>query len=132
MVLLHQTTPPGNGGQAPPVKRISGLRLARALKAGTINPVIAARLAYDLNTGHVIISRLTAKQARMLTGAKCADLAAVRREMRSTNGNGKHARVLYRHDLTDIDIDTVVTKIGAEKVMQSLDRLTKPYAVAAE
>jgi hypothetical protein len=117
------------GGQVPAaVKQISGKKLAKQLKTGAISPDFAARLAYDLNTGHLAVSRLTAKQSRWLTGATCADLARVRREMRATNGNsnGGNGRVLYRHDVADSDVDAIVTKVGAERVMASLDRLTKP------
>jgi hypothetical protein len=118
------TTPPGNGGQVPAIKQISGKKLARRLKEGTLSPELAARLAYDLNTGHVAVSKLPAKWSRMMTGATVAGLASVRRTLRATNGNGH--RVLYRRNPSDADIDTVVAKIGPDKVMASLDRLTKP------
>jgi hypothetical protein len=94
------------------------------LKAGTINPEFAARLAYGLRTG-TVIGNLTAKQAKGLTGATTGNLAAVRRANRPVG-----PRVLYRSKLSTTGIDAIVTKIGEEKVLASLDRLTAPALVA--
>jgi hypothetical protein len=120
---------PANGGQVPG-RDISGRKLAKALKVGTFTPDGRARLALRLQDGSAFLHHLTAKQARQLTGAKVCDVAAARRAERPVNGNGKHARVFYRHDLLDGDIDTIVAKIGPDKVMAALDRLTKPRCAA--
>ena len=119
---------PSNGGQGPAIK-LSGKRLARWLRAGVIDPDFAARLAYRLQVGTVVVGDFTDKQSRLLTGASRAELAAVRRKHRQANGNGK--RVLYRRYPTDSDIDAVVAKIGADRVMKALDRYTQPQMFAA-
>jgi|SRR5215471_1038988 len=126
----RENTLPTNGGQVPAIKQLSGKKLAKQLKAGAIKPDFQNRLAYDLQTGHLVISRLTAKQARMLTGASRAGLAAVRREMRST-GNGsngttnKQDRLFYRCSPSDADLDVAVACFGS-RLMAAIDRATKP------
>jgi len=115
---------PHGGVQVPAVKPISGKELAKALKAGTVTPDFTAWLAYRLQVGGAWLHHLTAKQARQVTGAICADLAAERRKNRPANGNGK--RVLYRRNPTEADVDAIVAKLGPDKVMQALDRMTKP------
>jgi hypothetical protein len=123
-------TPTNGSGQAPAARNINGKKLARALKAGTVQPGLAAWLAYEFQAGGAYLHHLTAKQARWLTGAKCADLAAERRKHRQTNGNGK--RVLYRLAPTDSDLDAVIAKLGADRIMKALDRYTQPQMFAAE
>jgi hypothetical protein len=122
-------TPAAQAGQGPRI--ISNKKLVAKMKSGTLSPDIAARLAYDINVGNIAVVKLPAKLSRMMTGTTVAGLAAERRKNKPVNGNGKH-RVLYKNTLTDSDIDSVVTKIGPEKVMQSLDRITRPVAIAAE
>lgn len=116
-------TPVGGVQDAAP-KPISGRKLAKALKAGTVPPGFVPWLAFQLQTGGAYLYSLTAKQSRQVTGAKCAELAAERRKHRPTNGNGH--RVLFRRDLTDSDVDAIIGQVGPDKVMQALDRLTKP------
>ena len=42
-------------------------------------------------------------------------------------------RVLYRRNLSDIEVDIVVAEIGRDRVMAVLDRYTQPqFALAAE
>jgi hypothetical protein len=113
----------------PAVKKVNGRRLAQALKAGTMYPDVAAHLAYALEVGTVVASKLPAKWARMMTGATRGELAAVRRAHRRarqrTNGNGG-SRVLYRHDVSDEIVDTIVDQVGVERLMAALDRATHP------
>jgi hypothetical protein len=40
--------------------------------------------------------------------------------------------VLYRHNLSDVEIDRAVAEIGTVRVMAALDRATAPTPVAAE
>jgi hypothetical protein len=99
------------------------------MKAGTVEPGFADWLAYKLQVGEVFVHHLSARQARALTGARCADLAAVHRANRRSNGrngNGSKRRVFYRRVASDADLDGVIQKLGPNKVMQALDRLTKP------
>jgi len=109
-----------------PAVKVSGRKLAQALKAGTIPPEFAARLAYDMQTGTVVVGQLPARWARAMTGATRAGLAAERRAHRRGNGNGG-PRVLYRrHDLSDEIVDTIVHQVGTERMMAALDRATHP------
>ena len=124
-LLLSNTTK-----TAAAVKKVSGRKLMRALKAGTIPPNFAAKLAHAMQTGAVVVGKLPAKWARMMTGATRAGLAAERRAHRQGtrgqgNGNGG-PRVLYRHDLSDEIVDTVVHQVGIERLMAALDRATHP------
>src|SRR5262249_50099425 len=89
-----------------------------------VTPDFTAWLAYRLQVGGAWLHHLTAKQARQVTGAICADLAAERRKNRPANGNGK--RVLYRRNPTEADVDAIVPQLGPDTVMQALDRMTKP------
>jgi len=42
-------------------------------------------------------------------------------------------RVLYRRNLSDIDVDVVLAEIGLDRVMAALDRCTQPrFVFAAE
>jgi hypothetical protein len=129
MTLYSNGSPTPTSAAIPPVKQINGKKLARQLKAGLLRPDFQARLAYDLQTGHVAVTGLTAKQARQLTGARCADLAHVWREMRSANRNGK--RVLYRSHFTDSDVAAAVRQLGLDRVWAVLDRHTQPQVTVA-
>jgi hypothetical protein len=113
-----------NGAQVP-ARDLNGGKLSRALKAETIPPAWRARLALRLQDGSLFLHHLTAEQARQITGARVSELAAARRAERPVNGNG-HVRVLFRNVLADGDIDAIVAKVGAERMMAALDRATKP------
>jgi hypothetical protein len=120
----HVNIPPTNGGQVPG-RDVNGRKLARALKTGTAHG-FAAWLAYQLETGEVWLHHLSAKQARAITGATCATLAAERRRHRSTNGNGKRvSRVVFRNSLADTDVENIVAQVGTVRVQQALDRLSQ-------
>ena len=129
MVLRRVDSSSETGGQAR-IPDVNGRKLANAIKAGTLKPDFAAWLAYRLQIGEVLLHHLTARQARQVTGATCADLAAERRKNRRVNGNG--CRVLYRRNPSDTDIDTIVARLGADRVLAALDRITTPTLSAAE
>jgi hypothetical protein len=114
-----------NGGQGP--SDINGQKLAKALKAGAIPPDWRARLALRLQDGSTFLHHLTAKQARQVTGARVGDLAAARRAERpNDNGTDNLRRVLFRNNPTDSDVDVIVAQVGTERLMDALDRATKP------
>jgi hypothetical protein len=118
-----------NGGQRPKGPHlIDGVLLAKALKAGDIKPEYAAKLAFELQTGTVILGHLTARQARQVTKATRSGLAAERRAHQPVKG----PRVLYRCNPTDADIDKVIARVGADRIMKALDRYTQPSLLAAE
>ena len=70
---------PLNGVQPVRPSDINGRKLSRALKAGKLPSDWRARLALRLQEGAVFLHHLTARQARLLTGAKVGDVAAARR-----------------------------------------------------
>jgi hypothetical protein len=113
-----------NGG----LHLIYGRKLAALLKAGTASDANMARLAHELQTGVVAITGLTARQARQMTGASRAGLAAERRAHQPVKGR----RVLYRSNPSDADVDKVVARVGADRIMRALDRYTQPSLLAAE
>jgi hypothetical protein len=127
---LHVNTPPTNGGQGPAIK-VSGKKLAKWRRMGLITPDFAARLAHALQVGAVVVGNFTPTQACAVTGTTVASLASVRRKHRQANGNG-HARVLYRREVSEADIDAVIAKLGADRIMKALDRYTQPQMFAAE
>jgi hypothetical protein len=129
---LQSTTtkpaPASNGGGQAPARDINGRKLAAALKNGTVQPDFAAWLAFKLQSGEAHVHHLTAKQARALTGASRAGLAAERRKNRRANGNGgngKQERLFYRRSPSDTDLDAAVAQHGP-RLMAALDRATKP------
>jgi hypothetical protein len=118
-----------------PITEISGKRLAKWRREGKLSPENRARLALALQTGRVKLGKLTARQVRWLTGATVSELAAARRAQRPAHAprpahNGQ--RVLYRRNLSDIEVDRAVAELGTNRVLAALDRATRPAAVAAE
>jgi hypothetical protein len=93
-------------------------------------------------TATAAMEAATAKQRRALrkllrdlvafTGTAINDLAATPRKAPQS----KRQRLLYRRadTLSDTDLDTLVTEIGAARLMATLDRWTQPsmFSVAAE
>jgi len=104
-------------GSTAPVKEISGRAIARRLRRGDIDPEHQARLAEGLRTGKLRLIELTSAQARWITGATVAAVAAERRRARTPS---------------DSAVARYVRRAGAERVMRALDHLTQPSLVAAE
>jgi hypothetical protein len=106
---------------ASPREIVTGRRLTKRLRQGT-SP---EHLAYDLQAGSLWLIKLTRQQARLLTGTA----ATVRRGRQpARNGNG---RLLYRRNLSGDEVYHLVAELGPSRVLEALDRLTRP-AVAAE
>jgi hypothetical protein len=120
---VPSTSSMANGGKPSP-HVIIGWKLAQLLKKGAAKDAILSKLAYELQTGEVAVTNLTAKQARSLTCASRSGLAAERRAHKQANGHGP--RVLYKKIVSDADVDTLITKVGPERVMAALDRYTQP------
>jgi hypothetical protein len=101
------------------VKKISGRLLAQKLRRGEIKPEHRARLAEDWRTGRLHVTAPTSAQSRRFMGATVADVAAERRlarEQRRRDGR-----------LNDADVDRIVERVGADKVLAAIDRLTRPH-----
>jgi hypothetical protein len=41
-------------------------------------------------------------------------------------------RVLFRNDLSDVDVDVLIAQIGPSRIMDAVDRYTQPRLFAAE
>jgi hypothetical protein len=113
----------------PAIRVITGKQLNRILRRN--DPTELALLTADLIAGRVIIEKPTARQARGITGASSGyvhfarhlspmDRAAVR------VGRLKLSTVARRP--SDATLDKFVRRLGPDRVMQSLDRLTTPEA----
>src|SRR5262249_34686706 len=85
---------------------------------------IPAPSAGVYTNGPIPVTRHAARQLRCIA----RELAPPRRRQR------RKRRVLYRQNLSDLDVDVIVSEIGIERGMHSLDRLTQPQLslVAAE
>jgi hypothetical protein len=121
----------------PTFKHIYGDKLARALKAGKLSASYRALLAHDLATGAVAI-RLSRKQAIALTHANATYVSAIAGMSESERAALRRgqlsllARVNRRRRPSDAQVFGIVRKLGASRVMNALDQITQPTAVAAE
>jgi hypothetical protein len=134
MDTLRLTTPPTNGGQAP-VKLISGRKLSRSRKR--LSPSHRALLALDIEAGKVRVVNHTRKQARSLTGASvgytntAAKLPPDQR-VKVECGQVSLAAFHNKRQPSDAALIDYIIKVGADRVMEVLDRYTQPSLFAAE
>jgi hypothetical protein len=119
------TTKPELENASPPVKAISGRKLACRLRR--LHAISRAQLAVDLVSGRIDLNRWTVKQACLLTGASLAKVNAMRR----VEAGGSLAKVRRVHSLDQL-IDRVVARGGLDRLVDRLDELTKPQTQAAE
>jgi hypothetical protein len=118
------------------VRDVNGRKLSRKRE---LNPTHRALLAFELECGALWLHHLSRRQAQRLTGANQRDVTSLRRASAEQREQVKKgllalAELTPRAPVvpTDADVDRVVRQLGAERVMQSLDRLTQPTLVAAE
>jgi hypothetical protein len=115
-----------------PEVNISGrlLEKRRVRMSATFRALLAVEIAEE----SMLLRQLTGKQARALTGASSGYFRTVKRcssEQRVAIGCGRlslsslHAA---KPVPTDAQVDTIVKKIGIERVFDSLDRLTATAA----
>jgi hypothetical protein len=117
---------------------INGRKLFRRLKQG-LNPRHCALLALELEQGTAILHHLTPRQAQKVTRANQRDVAALRRATAEESAQVKlgllslaELRNRTARAPTDATVDRTITKLGADRVLQALDRITQPTLVAAE
>jgi hypothetical protein len=123
---------------APTPSSINGRQLAYRLQK--LNSAKRALLARDLECGAVHLQNLTRPQAATLTRVSVSYVNTVQRaslEERKRLACGlltlsalhnKHRR----QPVSDADVERIVIKIGADRVMSALDRITAPVLVAAQ
>jgi len=115
-------------------RKIEGRKLSRRRKR--ISPSHKALLALDLMSGTVSVSRFTGAQARVLAGASygyVATAAKLTPEQRRLVECGLSLSAFHnRHQPTDAALDDYIIKVGADRVMEALDRYTQPQLFAAE
>src|SRR5262249_22090262 len=120
------------------VRKITGRRLAELLKSGRITPAFAALLAVDMERGEIDVSYLTAKQARVMTGASAGYIAAAKRLTPEQREQVKRGQVTLsslhnaKRTPTDDAIDRYIAKVGADRVWQAFERYTQPILFANE
>lgn len=128
------------GYTAIPIRDINGRKLHRRLKQG-VSGAHCALLALDLERGVVCLHHLPRRAAARLTGANQRDVAALRRasaeELARVRRNQLDLAELRARQTarapTDVEVDDQVRKLGTDRVLAALDRLTQPpMLVAAE
>ena len=112
---------------------ITGRELDRRIEQS--NPTQLALSAYDLSTGTTRVERFTNKQARLLTRASygyCHTVAvATDRERAALRGGFLSLSELHNRPPSHAAVDRIVARLGAERVLDALDRLTRPTVPAA-
>src|SRR5262249_47180417 len=97
--------------ERPAIRVLNGRAFAQELRHAT--PAGRALLAGAWHAGRILVERPSRPQVSKATGVSLASLAPNRRP-------------------TDAAIDKLVTKLGPDRVLAALDRITKPVVVAAE
>jgi hypothetical protein len=113
---------------------LTGRQLARS--ARQLNPTARAVLSEQLRAGSVQVMKLTAGQARRLSGASFGYANALHRATRQewddvVSGRRKLADLVNK-PMSDAALDKLIIKLGPGRVMAALDRHTSPSLVAAE
>ena len=117
----------------------SGRDLDRMVRAA--NPTKRALLAADIEAGKVIIEKPTARQARVLAGANAPYTNAARKLSPTERAACRIGRLNLaekareRRPITDAKLDSLINRIGADRMMAALDRYTRPplpFVAAAE
>lgn len=134
--MLYSPPPNPSATSASPVRDISGRKLRARLRKG-LNPTHRALLAHELETGTVRLYPLPRRQACMLTGASVGYVATLSRLTSLDRELVKRGLLslsaLHNKPPTDADIDRLVAKLGADRIMAALDRWTRPqFRFAAE
>jgi hypothetical protein len=120
----------------PGVKRIiCGAALQRALAARSYSSTALALVGYCLQTGVYAITCTTPKQTGPLVGVPMALLRTVRQakvdEYMALRSGAMTVEALHKEHLnnrrpTDADIDEFIAQAGANRVLDGLDRATRP------
>jgi hypothetical protein len=118
----------------PAVKKINGKKLSRRLKS--LSPTFLALLANELMSGTAVVSHLTFEQAKAVTGASTGYLTTVRRltpeQLEQVKREPASLSPFHnKREMTDAEIERRIVKMGIEKVLAAIDRLTAPPVLVA-
>jgi hypothetical protein len=135
---IYRTIRAGAIAPASDPDKISGRQFAHRLTK--LNTTERALVAYGLECGAVHLQNLTRPQAAMLTRVSVSYVNTIQRAspaelellacgwLQLSELHNKH-----RHQpATDADVEQVVLKLGPNRVMSALDRITAPVLDAAE
>jgi hypothetical protein len=122
-MLTPLSKAPTTNGQAPATKAVTGQYLAKATVNYPKRKRIAGAAAWC--RGELRIDPPTHKLAAEVFGVSVASVAAElarieQRKRGKRHGNGGTTA------LSDDAIDRIVTEVGPERIMHSLDRITQP------
>ena len=114
---------------------LDGRKLGRLLRCMTAPR--RALLAYQVETGAVTVQGLPRAQSARLCRVARGYVGTVAKLDPATREKVRAAPFLLtgihqKRIMSDSGVDALVDKIGLERVLASLDRLTTPKAVAAE
>jgi len=130
--MLHFSVP--TTSDPTPVKDINGRKLARRLKKG-LSPTFRALLAHEFESG-AVLHDLTRRQACKLLQVGASYVGTVAKsspENRKKIERGELALSALHNTPTDRQLDRLITRLGPDRVMEALDRCTRPqFRFAAE
>jgi len=117
-------------------EKVTPAQLARRLKCA--NPVECALTSAELQTGELVYVKLPARLANRVTGANTHLAAAARHLSPSQRAAVRRGDMDLKPLPPALDpipnglLDKIITVVGPDRVMASLDRITRPMSVAAE
>jgi hypothetical protein len=115
-------------------KDIVGHKLATRLRAG-MSPTFRALLAHEFESGACWLHSLTRRQACALTGASIGyvhTLAhATEQEREAVKRGVLSLSDIHNRPPSDAAIDRVIARLGPDRVLAALDRLTMPQRCEA-
>jgi hypothetical protein len=131
--VLTSTTAAAPAAATAPVRDVNGRKLSRRLKR-ELNPTHRALLAFELECGVLWLHHLSRRQAQRLTGANQRHVTSLRRASPDEREQVKKGLLPLSalRAPSDADVDRIVARIGAERLLKAFDRLTAPTLVAAE
>jgi hypothetical protein len=115
---------------------LSGRQLAYSLRRRS--PAQRAILAHQLESGDIVVRGFTRGQAAKLARTSLGYVATINRASEADRerlrlGVVELSHLRNRRDVTDAQVDNFIRRAGAQKVLEGLDRFTRPrFSVAAE
>jgi hypothetical protein len=111
-----------------PARTITGRQLNQELKSASA--VDRARLARKIEQGELQLLRLTRKQATGLAKVSAGYVGTLSRlsaDERTQLARGQLSlSQAHRRRATDVEVDRIIARLGAEVIMAGLDRATAP------
>jgi hypothetical protein len=114
---------------APAIRVVSGRKLAHELKGASA--AAAALASADAQTGRLVITPLPPRWANRMFGANPRLSKAARELVPLERAAVRRGQLDLTRPVSDAAIDKVVAKLGPDRVLAALDRITKPVVMAA-